>query len=176
MNMHQTWAFVRRLNSKLDKIFRIISVIGDIHNIEIVTHTSISCLSPYSLLNVYVVLQCSHGFARRRNGVVSRRECHSQRRSQRTHRRSRQNTMVNVGGLLRSRRSYKKKHLRKISTEITPKLPSRELRHNDMPWDEGSHRLKDEKTDWPMIVCVMIVIDCKGYKCNFTQVAPCAYK
>jgi hypothetical protein len=27
-----------------------------------------------------------------------------------------------------------------------------------------------------MIVCVMIVIDCKGYKCNFTQVAPCAYK
>jgi hypothetical protein len=27
-----------------------------------------------------------------------------------------------------------------------------------------------------MTVCVMIVIECKGYKCNFTQVAPCAYK
>jgi hypothetical protein len=38
-----------------------------------------------------------------------------------------------VGGLLRHRRSCKKKHLRKISTEITLKLPSRELRHNGMP-------------------------------------------
>jgi hypothetical protein len=40
---------------------------------------------------------------------------------------------IAVGGLLHSRRSCKKKHLRKISTEKTPKLPSRELRHNDMP-------------------------------------------
>jgi hypothetical protein len=44
-----------------------------------------------------------------------------------------------VGGLLRCRRSYKKKHLWKISTEAsiarryTPKLPSRELRHSDVP-------------------------------------------
>jgi hypothetical protein len=38
-----------------------------------------------------------------------------------------------VGGLLRRRRSSKKKHLRKISTEVTPKLPSRELRHSDAP-------------------------------------------
>jgi hypothetical protein len=58
-----------------------------------------------------------------------------------------QKIIKTVGGLLRSRRSCKKKHLRKISTEITPKLPSRQLRHNDMPYDEGLHRLKDEKTD-----------------------------
>jgi hypothetical protein len=38
------------------------------------------------------------------------------------------------------------------------------------------HRLKDEKTNWPMIICVMIVTDCKGYKCKSTQVAPYAYK
>ena len=38
-----------------------------------------------------------------------------------------------VGGLLRRRRSCKKKHLRKISTEATPKLPSRELWHSDAP-------------------------------------------
>jgi hypothetical protein len=44
-----------------------------------------------------------------------------------------------VGGLLRRQRSFKKKHLRKSSTEAniarryTPKLPSRELRHSDMP-------------------------------------------
>jgi hypothetical protein len=38
-----------------------------------------------------------------------------------------------VGGLLRRRRSYKKKHLRKINIEAKPKLPSRELRHNDTP-------------------------------------------
>jgi hypothetical protein len=38
-----------------------------------------------------------------------------------------------IGGLLHRRRSCKKKHLRKISTEVTPKLPSRELRHSDTP-------------------------------------------
>jgi hypothetical protein len=40
---------------------------------------------------------------------------------------------VHDGGLLRRRRSCKKKHLRKINTEATPKLPSRELRHSDTP-------------------------------------------
>jgi hypothetical protein len=41
--------------------------------------------------------------------------------------------LVTCWGLLHSRRSCKKKHLRKISTEITPKLPPRGLWHNDMP-------------------------------------------
>jgi hypothetical protein len=45
-----------------------------------------------------------------------------------------------------------------------------------MSQDEGVNRPKDEMTNKPMIVCVMIVIDCKGYKCNFTKAAPCAYK
>jgi hypothetical protein len=40
-----------------------------------------------------------------------------------------------------------------------------------MTQDEGVNRLKDEMTNRPMIVCVMIVIDCKGHKCNFTQAA-----
>jgi hypothetical protein len=47
-----------------------------------------------------------------------------------------------VGGLLRSRRSCKKKHLRKISRQITPKLPYRELRHNDMLKTKGCTDLK----------------------------------
>jgi hypothetical protein len=38
-----------------------------------------------------------------------------------------------VGGLLRRRRSCKKKQIREINTEATPKLPSRELRHSDTP-------------------------------------------
>jgi hypothetical protein len=38
------------------------------------------------------------------------------------------------------------------------------------------HRLKDKKTNWPMIICVMIVTGCKGHKCKSTQAAPCAYK
>jgi hypothetical protein len=33
-----------------------------------------------------------------------------------------------VGGLLRRRRSYEKKHLQKIKIEAVPKLPIRELR------------------------------------------------
>jgi hypothetical protein len=49
---------------------------------------------------------------------------------------------TDVGGLLRSRRSYKKKHLRKISTEIMPKLPYRELRYNVMPKTKGCTDLK----------------------------------
>jgi hypothetical protein len=84
--------------------------------------------------------------------------------------------MVVVGDLLRRRRSCKKKLLRKISTEVTLKLPFRELRHSDAPWDEGLHRLKEEKTDRPMIICVMIVTSCKGHKCNFKRAASRAYK
>jgi hypothetical protein len=38
-----------------------------------------------------------------------------------------------VGGMLRRRRSCKKKHLRKINTEAKQKLPSGELRHSDTP-------------------------------------------
>jgi hypothetical protein len=45
-----------------------------------------------------------------------------------------------------------------------------------MSQDEGVNRPKDEMTNKPMIVCVMIVIDCEGHKYNFTQAAPCAYK
>jgi hypothetical protein len=52
------------------------------------------------------------------------------------------------GSLLRRRRSYKKKHLRKIDTK--PKLPIRRLRSQ-------RHRLKDEMTNRPMIICIMIV-------------------
>jgi hypothetical protein len=81
-----------------------------------------------------------------------------------------------VGGLLHRRRSCKKKYLRKINTEAMPKLSSRELRHSDTPWDEGLHRLKDEKTDRPMMICVMIVTSYKGHECKSTQAAPCAYK
>ena len=83
---------------------------------------------------------------------------------------------IGVGGMLRRRRSYKKKYLRKINTEATPKLPSRELRHSGTPGDEGLHRLKDEKTDRPMIICVMIVTNYKGHECKSTQATPCAYK
>jgi hypothetical protein len=57
-----------------------------------------------------------------------------------------------------------------------PKLSPIKLRHSDMSQDEGVNRLKDEMTNRPMIVCVMIVIDYKGHKCNFTQATPCAYK
>jgi hypothetical protein len=45
-------------------------------------------------------------------------------------------------GLLRSQRSCKKKHLCKISTQITPKLPYMELRHNDMPKTKDCTDLK----------------------------------
>jgi hypothetical protein len=31
-------------------------------------------------------------------------------------------------------------------------------------------------TQRPMIFCVIIVVHCKGQKCNYTQAAPCAYK
>jgi hypothetical protein len=41
--------------------------------------------------------------------------------------------MGSVGGLLRRRRSCKKKHLRKINIEAKPKLPSGELRRSETP-------------------------------------------
>jgi sorbitol-specific phosphotransferase system component IIBC len=81
-----------------------------------------------------------------------------------------------VGGMLRCRRSRRKKHLQRILSIAMLKLSPIKLRHNDLSQDEGVNRLKDEMTNKPMIVCVMIVIDCKGHKCNFTQAAPCAYK
>jgi hypothetical protein len=85
-------------------------------------------------------------------------------------------TITIVGGMLRSRRSWRKKHLRQIPSKAVPKLAPIKLRHSDMSQDEGVNRLKDEMINRPMIVCVMIVIDCKGHKCNFTQATPCVYK
>jgi hypothetical protein len=38
------------------------------------------------------------------------------------------------------------------------------------------HRLKDEMTIRPMIICIMIVNLCKGHECNSPQAASCAYK
>jgi hypothetical protein len=38
-----------------------------------------------------------------------------------------------VGGMLHRRRSYEKKHLQKIKTEVMPKLLSGELRRSDTP-------------------------------------------
>jgi hypothetical protein len=57
-----------------------------------------------------------------------------------------------------------------------PKLSPIKLRHTDMSQDKGMNQLKDEMTQRPMTFCVIIVVDCKGHKCNYTQVAPCAYK
>jgi hypothetical protein len=57
-----------------------------------------------------------------------------------------------------------------------PKLSPIKLRHSDMSQDEVVNRLKDEMTQRPMVFCVIIVVDCKGHKCNYTQAAPCAYK
>jgi hypothetical protein len=48
------------------------------------------------------------------------------------------------------------------------KLSSIRLRHSDMSQDEGVNRPKDEMTNKPTIVCVMVVIDCEEHKCNFT--------
>jgi hypothetical protein len=38
------------------------------------------------------------------------------------------------------------------------------------------HRLKDEMTNRPMIVCIIIVDLCKGHECNSPQATSCAYK
>jgi hypothetical protein len=45
-----------------------------------------------------------------------------------------------------------------------------------MPRDEGLHRLKDEKTDQSMIVCVMFIVSYQGNECNFDRAASRAYK
>jgi hypothetical protein len=81
-----------------------------------------------------------------------------------------------VGGMLRHRRSCKKKHLRQILSKAVPKLSPIKLRHSHMSQDEGVNRLKDEMTNRPMIACIMIVSICKGHECNFSQAASCAYK
>jgi hypothetical protein len=52
-----------------------------------------------------------------------------------------------VGGMLRRRRSCKKKHLRQILSKAVPKLSSIKLRHSGMSQDEGLHRLKYEMID-----------------------------
>jgi hypothetical protein len=57
-----------------------------------------------------------------------------------------------VGNILCHRRSWMKKHLRKISTEATPKVPTKKLRHSNTPPDEGLHRLKNKKTDRSIII------------------------
>jgi hypothetical protein len=57
-----------------------------------------------------------------------------------------------------------------------PKLRPRELRHNDMPWDEGLHRVKEEKTDQSMIICVTFIVSYQGHECNFDRTASRAYK
>jgi hypothetical protein len=57
-----------------------------------------------------------------------------------------------------------------------PKLSPIKLRHSDRSQDEGVNRLKDEMTQRPMVFCVIILVDCKGHKCNYTQATPYAYK
>jgi hypothetical protein len=37
------------------------------------------------------------------------------------------------------------------------------------------HRLKDEMTNWPMIICIIVNL-CKVHECNSPQAASCAYK
>jgi hypothetical protein len=69
-----------------------------------------------------------------------------------------------------------REHLRQILSGAAPKLSLIKLRHNDRSQDDGVNRLKDEMTERPMMFCVIIVIDCKEHKCNFTQVVPYAYK
>jgi hypothetical protein len=87
-----------------------------------------------------------------------------------------------VGGLLLHRSFFKQKHLRwddmhaDITRTYMPKLQPRKLRHNDAPWDEGWHRIKEEKTVQSLIICVMFVICYQGHKCNFDRAASRAYK
>jgi uncharacterized small protein (DUF1192 family) len=52
-----------------------------------------------------------------------------------------------VGGMLRRRRSCKKKHLRLVLSKAAPKLSSMKLRHSGMSQDEGLHWLKNEMTN-----------------------------
>jgi hypothetical protein len=81
-----------------------------------------------------------------------------------------------VGGMLRRRRSYKKKHLRQILSKAVSKLSPIKLRYSDMSQDEGVNQLKDEMTNRPVIACIIIISICKGHECNFSQAASCAYK
>jgi hypothetical protein len=69
-----------------------------------------------------------------------------------------------------------REHLRQILSGAGLKLLPTKLRHSDRSQDEGANRLKDGLTKRPMMFCVIIVVDCKGHKCNFTQAASCAYK
>jgi hypothetical protein len=61
-----------------------------------------------------------------------------------------------------------------IETKVdaVPKLRARVLRLND----RKRNQLKEEKTDRPMIICVMTVTSCKGHKYNFDWAASHAYK
>ena len=56
--------------------------------------------------------------------------------------------------------------------DAVPKLDARELRLNG----RKRNRLKEEKTNRPMVICVMIVTSCRGHKCNFDRAASRAYK
>jgi hypothetical protein len=56
-----------------------------------------------------------------------------------------------------------------------PKLLPKELRHSDMLQDEGLHRLKEEKTNQYIIVCVVFIDICRGHECNFDLAASRAY-
>jgi hypothetical protein len=56
-------------------------------------------------------------------------------------------TTTIVGGMLRRRRSCKKKHLRQILSKAEPKLSPIKLRHSHMSQDERVNRLKDEMTN-----------------------------
>jgi hypothetical protein len=38
------------------------------------------------------------------------------------------------------------------------------------------HRLKDEMTNRPMIICIMTIDLCKGHECNSLQAVSYAYK
>jgi hypothetical protein len=61
-----------------------------------------------------------------------------------------------------------REHLRQILSEAVPKPSPIKLRHSDRSQDEGVNRLKDEMTQRPAMFCVIIVVICKGHKCNFT--------
>jgi hypothetical protein len=63
-----------------------------------------------------------------------------------------------------------------IAWRYMPKLWSRELRHSDMPWDEGLYRPKEEKTYQSRIVCDMFIVTCRGQECNLDRDASRAYK
>jgi hypothetical protein len=59
---------------------------------------------------------------------------------------TRDELLVDVGVMLRRRRSCRKTHLRQIRLNVVPKLPLMKLRYYNVSEDEGSNRLKDEMT------------------------------